>query len=130
MFVCEGGGGGGLGWLECKKERKETPATKARVFCISPLISIIPAVTSLSIRRALFCITDFTRECIANGGFVAVEHEKIATPRKNCKRGRKPNVNVPKTAVLDSVALTSLVGEDEPHLKIYFRRRQKLKVQG
>ena len=75
VFVCEGGGGRG-GW-SVRKRGRETPATKARVFCTSPLISIIPAVTSLSIRRALSCITDFTRECIANGGFVAVEHEKI-----------------------------------------------------
>ena len=35
-----------------------------------------------------------------------------------------------KIAVVDFVELTLLVGEDEPHLKIYFRRREELKVQG
>ena len=43
---------------------------------------------------------DFTRECIAKGGFVAVEHEKIFATKCRCrdshKGGRKPNVNVKK----------------------------------
>ena len=50
-------------------------------------------------------MTDFMRERIAKGGFVAVEHEKIfatecrrATPTKTCKRGRKPNVNIQKNS--------------------------------
>ena len=35
-----------------------------------------------------------------------------------------------KTAVIDFVELTLLLGEDEPHLKISFRRREELKVRG
>ena len=56
-----------------------------------------------------------------------------ATPTKICKRGRKPNVNViykKKTAVVDFVELALLLGDYEPHLKIYFRRREELKVRG
>ena len=49
-------------------------------------------------------MNDFTRECIAKGGFAAVEHEKKSsqenvgapTPTKICNRGWKPNVNVQK----------------------------------
>jgi len=33
-----------------------------------------------------------------------------------------------KTAVVDFVELTLLLGEDKPHLKIYFGRREELKV--
>ena len=79
---------------------------------------------------------DFTRECIAKGGFVAVEHEKIFATKCRCrdshKGGRKPNVNVKKkkTAVVDFVELTLLLGEDEAHLKIYFRPWEELKVRG
>ena len=47
-----------------------------------------------------------------------------ATPTK------KTNVNLKKIAVLDFVELTFLQGEDQPHLKIYFRRREELKVRG
>ena len=55
-----------------------------------------------------------------------------ATPTKNCKRGRKPKINVKKkTVVVDFVESNLLLGEDEPHLKIYFRRRrEELKVRG
>ena len=42
----------------------------------------------------------------------------------------KPNVNVKKIAVLHFVELTFLQGEDQPHLKIYSRRREELKVRG
>ena len=60
------------------------------------------------------------------------QNVSAATPTKICKRGRKPNVNVQKkqTAVVDFVELTLHLGEDEPHLKIYFRRREELKVWG
>ena len=67
------------------------------------------------------------RKCIAKGGFVAVEHEKIFATKCRCrdshKGGRKPNVNVKKkkkTAVVDFVELTLLLGEDEAHLKFIF----------
>ena len=51
-------------------------------------------------------------------------------PQKFVKVGRKPNVNVKKIAVLDFVELTFLQEEDQPHMKIYFRRREELKVRG
>ena len=52
-------------------------------------------------------------------------------PQKFVKVGRKPNVNgVKKIAVLDFVELTFLQGEDQPHMKIHFRRREELKVRG
>ena len=35
-----------------------------------------------------------------------------ATPTTICKKGRKPNVNVQKTTVVDFVALTLLLGQD------------------
>ena len=68
-------------------------------------------------------MTNFTRECIAKGGFVAVGMRKssqqnvgAATPTKICKRGRKRNINVKKkkTVVVDFVESTLLLGEDEP----------------
>ena len=70
----------------------------------------------------LLCMTNFTRECIAKGGFVAVGMRKssqqnvgAATPTKICKRGRKRNINVKKkTVVVDFVESTLLLGEDEP----------------
>ena len=50
-------------------------------------------------------MTNFTRECIAKGGFVAVGMRKssqqnvgAATPTKICKRGQKPNINVKKNS--------------------------------
>ena len=52
-------------------------------------------------------------------------------PQKFVKVGRKPNVKVKKIAtVVDFVELIFLLEEDQPHLKIYFRRREKLKVRG
>ena len=51
-------------------------------------------------------------------------------PQKFVKVGRKPNVKVRKIAVVDFVELIFLLEEDQPHLKIYFRRREKLKVRG
>ena len=67
----------------------------------------------------------------------ALKHEKMFATEcrrrdshKFLKVGRKPNVNVKKVAVLDFVELTFLQGEDQPHLKIYFRRREELKVRG
>ena len=63
--------------------------------------------------------------------FVAAEHEKIfATEYRRRDSHRKPNVNVKKIAVLDFVELTFLQGEDQPYLKIYFRRREELKGAG
>ena len=72
--VKEGGGEG--------QEREEGNACyQSRVFFISPLISITVSQLSLQrpirIRHTLFCMTDFARECIAKGGFAAVDHEKI-----------------------------------------------------
>ena len=59
------------------------------------------------------------------------QNVSAATPTKICKRGRKPNVSIKKkTAVVDFVELTVLLGEDEPHLKIYFRCQEELKVRG
>ena len=51
-------------------------------------------------------------------------------PQKFVKVGRKANVKVKKIAVVDFVELIFLLEEDQPHLKIYFRRREKLKVRG
>ena len=51
-------------------------------------------------------------------------------PQKFVKVGRKPNVKVKKIAVVDFVELIFPLEEDQPHLKIYFRRREKLKVRG
>ena len=60
----------------------------------------------------------------------SLQNVGAATPQKFVKVGRKPNVNVKKIAVLDFVELTFLQGEDQPHLKIYFQRREELKVRG
>ena len=57
----------------------------------------------------------------------------MSAPRllqKFVKVGRKSNVKVKKIAVVDFVELIFLLEEDQPHLKIYFRRREKLKVRG
>ena len=51
-------------------------------------------------------------------------------PQKLVKVGRKPNVNVKKIAVVDFVDLTFLLGENQPHLKINFRRRGKVESAG
>ena len=66
-----------------KKEKKGNARYKSRVFYILPLISIIPAVTSTSNQKQAraFCMTDLTWGCVAEGGFVAVEHEKIGSLR-------------------------------------------------
>ena len=107
------GGGEGLEGKKKKKEEKEEGKRllqKPRLFAFRPLFQLSQQSLKrpIRIRRALFCMTDFTRECIAKGGFVAVEHEKVektdcqqqpvggATPLKICKRGWKPNVNVTK----------------------------------
>ena len=67
------GGGGG------KKEKKGTPATRAASFAFRPLLQLfqLSLQRPIRIRRTLFCMTDFTWECITKGRFVAVEHEKI-----------------------------------------------------
>ena len=51
-------------------------------------------------------------------------------PQKFVKVGRKPNVKFKKIVVVDFVELIFLLGEAQPHLKIYFRRREELKVRG
>ena len=51
-------------------------------------------------------------------------------PQKFVKGDGNPMQTLKKIAVVDFVELTLLLGEDEPHLKIYFRRREELKVQG
>ena len=58
-----------------RKRRRETPASKAASFPFRPVFQL-----PIRIRRELFCLTDFTRECIAKGGFVAVE--KMTTERR------------------------------------------------
>ena len=124
----------GWGWERgCKREKKGTPSTRAASFAFRPLfqLSQLSLQRPIRIRRTLFCMTDFTWECIAKGRFIAEEHEKIfATEYRRRDSHRKPNVNVKKIAVLDFVELTFLQGEDQPHLKIYFRRREELKVRG
>ena len=67
-------GGGG-----CKREKKGTQATRAASFAFRPLfqLSQLSLQRPIRIRRTLFCMTDFTWECIAKGRFVGVEHEKI-----------------------------------------------------
>ena len=64
---------------ECKKEEKGIPATKAASFALRPSfqLSQLSLQRPIRIRRTLFCTTDFTWECKAKGGFVAVQHEKI-----------------------------------------------------
>ena len=62
---------------------------------------------------------------------LTAEHEKLlATECRRRDSHKKPNVDVKKIAVLDFVELTFLQGEDQPHLKIYFRRWEELKVRG
>ena len=51
-------------------------------------------------------------------------------PQKFVKGDGNPMQTLKKIAVVDFVELTLLLGEDEPHLKIYFRRREELKVRG
>ena len=51
-------------------------------------------------------------------------------PQKFVKVGRKPNVKFKKIVVVDFVELIFLLGEAQPQLKIYFRRREELKVRG
>ena len=117
----------------CKREKKGTQATRAASFAFRPLfqLSQLSLQRPIRIRCTLFCMTDFTWECIAKGRFVAAEHEKLfATECRRRDSHKKPNVNVKKIAVLDFVELTFLQGEDQPHLKIYFRRREELKVRG
>ena len=58
-----------------RKRRRETPASKAASFAFRPVFQL-----PIRISRELFCLTDFTRECIAKGGFVAVE--KMTTERR------------------------------------------------
>ena len=74
-----GGGGGGGGEGGCKKEKKGRPATRVASFTFRPLLQLfqLSLQRTIRIRRTLFCMTDFTWECIAKGCFVAVEHEKI-----------------------------------------------------
>ena len=61
-------------------------------------------------------------------------HEKIFATECRRRDCWKPNENVKKTkkqtAVVDFEELTLLLGEDDPHLKIYFRRREDLKMRG
>ena len=87
----EGGGGGG-----CKTEKKGTPATRAASFAFRLLyifqLSQLSDQRPIRIRCTLFCITDFTWECIAKGRFVAVEHEKKSLATQ-CRR-RDPHKNL------------------------------------
>ena len=78
----------------CKREKKGTQATRAASFAFRPLfqLSQLSLQRPIRIRRALLCMTNFTRECIAKGGFVAVGIRKssqqnvgAATPTKICK---------------------------------------------
>ena len=118
------------GW-GCKREKKGTQATRVASFCPLLQLSQLSLQRPIRIRCTLFCMTDFTWECIAKGRFVTAEHEKIfATECRRRDSHKKPKVNVKKIAVLDFVELTFLQGEDQPHLKIYFRRREELKVLG
>ena len=74
----------------CKREKKGTQATRAASFAFRPLFQLSQLLLKrpIRIRRALFCMTDFTRECIAKGGSVAVEHEEVeeifATECRRC----------------------------------------------
>jgi len=75
-------------------------------------------------------MTDFTWECAAKGGFVAVEHQKIFATECQCCDSHK-NVNIEKkTSSCRFCGVNFTSGEDKPQLKIYFRRREELKVQG
>ena len=48
----------------------------------------------------------------------------VGNPMKTLKKQKK------QTAVVDFEELTLFLGEDDPHLKIYFRRREDLKMRG
>ena len=103
---------------EKKKERagrRERLLQEPRLLHFAPLYSNIPAVTST------------TRRFRENFRY---RMSAPRLPQKFVKVGRKPNVNFKKIAVLDFVELTFLRGEDQPHMKIYFRRREELKVRG
>ena len=60
-------------------KKRETLATKAASFAFRPLFQLSQLLLKRPIRfrPALFCMTDFTRECNAKGDFVAVEHEEV-----------------------------------------------------
>ena len=92
----------GWGWERgCKREKEGTPSTRAASFAFRPLfqLSQLSLQRPIRIRRTLFCMTDFTWECIAKGRFVAAEHEKIfATEYRRRESHRKPNVNVKKNS--------------------------------
>ena len=109
--------GEGLGGGDEREGRRERLLQEPRLLHFAPLYSNIPAVTSTTRR------------------FRAWENVRYRMsaprlPQKFVKVGRKPNVNVKKIAVLDFVELTFLQGEDQPHMKIYFRRPEELKVRG
>ena len=100
-----------------REGRRERLLQEPRLLHFAPLYSNIPAVTSTTRR------------------FRAWENVRYRMsaprlPQKFVKVGRKPNVNVKKIAVLDFLELTFLQGEDQPHMKIYFRRPEELKVRG
>ena len=89
----------GWRWGGCKREKKGTQATRAASFAFRPLfqLSQLSLQRPIRIRCTLFCMTDFTWECIAKGRFVAAEHEKLFPTE--CRRRdshKKPNVNVKK----------------------------------
>ena len=91
----ERGGGG------CKREKKGTQATRAASFAFRPFfqLSQLSLQRPIRIRCTLFCMTDFTWECIAKGRFVTAEHEKIfATECRRRDSHKKPNVNVKKNS--------------------------------
>ena len=87
--------GVGEGGTRCKREKKGTPATRAASFAFRLLyifqLSQLSDQRPIRIRCTLFCMTDFTWECIAKGCFVAVEHEKIFATQ--CRR-RDPHKNL------------------------------------
>ena len=85
--------GGGRGGERVRKRRRETPTTKAASFAFRHLfqLSQLSLQRPIRIRRKLFCMTDFTRECIAKGGFVGAEQEKIFATE--CRR-RDPHKNL------------------------------------
>jgi len=52
--------------------KEGTPATRAASFAFRPLLQLfqLSLQRPVRIRRTLFCMTDFTWECIAKGRFV------------------------------------------------------------
>ena len=123
---------------ECKKEEKSTPDTKAASFALRPSfqLSQLSLQRPIRIRRTLFLHewphvgmyrqkrfrSSKTWENLCNG------MSAPRLPQKFVKGDGNPMQTLKKKiADVDFVELTLLLGEDESHLKIYFRRRE---VQG